>query len=365
MSKTNYKKSKTIHDNHTTITTGFPELDTNIELLRPGQVSVIASRPGVGKSTIANRIMKHLRDTNQPHAIMIENPDSILTLLSDDFAALVDKLDVKIIILDYLQLCNVNIPDDETESTNSIPPSLEISDDTRKLIMQYVMQTLKEIASKYNISILALSQLSSAVDSRYGHIPMMDDLSEPIRNLADNVVLLSRNSYYSIRDNETAKTPEEQIRDITFYIAKDNGKIIDKTGTGTSNDAMLLYNFVQKVMKIPAYTISHGIPNLFAYRICSQDCELLFFENIRDFQSTEVHIACGDVVPFENPRYDTLYTMHVKIANHTWTLQVGGLGPLLNDGNIMDCSNNTIEELTKIFDDIHAYYLTVKYPDKM
>lgn len=360
--KTN-KKSKTILDNHTTITTGFQELDTHIELLKPGQVSVIASRPGIGKTTIANMIMKHLRDTKQPHAIMIENPDSIFTLLSEEFAALVDKLDVKIIILDYLQLCNVNIPNDETESLSNYQPSLEISDDAQKLIMQYVMQTLKEIASKYNISILALSQLGNTVDSRYGHIPMINDLSEPIRTLADNIVLLSRNSYYSIRDNETVKTPEEQIRDLTFYIAKDNGKIIDKAANGTSNETMQLYDFVQKIMKLPVYSISHGIPKLFAYRICSQDCELLFFENIRDFQSTEVHIACGDVAPFENPRYDTLYTMHVKIANHTWTLQVGGLGPLLNDGNIIDCSNNTVAELTKIFDDIHAYYFAVKHPN--
>lgn len=90
--------------------------------------------------------------------------------------------DIKLIILDYLQLMR--------GSGNSIESrQQEISD---------ISRSLKALARELNVPVIGISQLSRAVESREGHRPQLSDLRESgaIEQDADVVVLMLREEYY-------------------------------------------------------------------------------------------------------------------------------------------------------------------------
>jgi replicative DNA helicase len=90
--------------------------------------------------------------------------------------------DIRLIIVDYLQLMRGS---GFTESRQQ-----EISD---------ISRSLKALARELNVSILAISQLSRAVESRTDHRPQLSDLRESgaIEQDADLVVLILREEYYN------------------------------------------------------------------------------------------------------------------------------------------------------------------------
>lgn len=89
---------------------------------------------------------------------------------------------IQLVIVDYLQLIR--------GSRRSESRQQEISD---------ISQALKALAKELNVPIIAISQLSRAVESRQDHRPMLSDLRESgaIEQDADLVVLLLREEYYN------------------------------------------------------------------------------------------------------------------------------------------------------------------------
>ncbi len=96
--------------------------------------------------------------------------------------------DIQLIVLDYLQLMR--------GSANIENRQQEISD---------ISRSLKALARELDIPIIAISQLSRAVESRTDHRPQLSDLRESgaIEQDADVVVLILREEYY-------APTPDNQ-----------------------------------------------------------------------------------------------------------------------------------------------------------
>ncbi len=90
--------------------------------------------------------------------------------------------DIQMIILDYLQLMRSSIKSDSRQQ--------EISE---------ISRSLKALARELSIPVIALSQLSRAVESRQDHRPQLSDLRESgaIEQDADVVVLLMREEYYN------------------------------------------------------------------------------------------------------------------------------------------------------------------------
>ncbi len=90
--------------------------------------------------------------------------------------------DIQLIVLDYLQLMRSTIKSDNRQQ--------EISE---------ISRSLKALARELNIPVIALSQLSRAVESRQDRRPQLSDLRESgaIEQDADVVVLLMREEYYN------------------------------------------------------------------------------------------------------------------------------------------------------------------------
>ena len=226
--------------NVTGIPTGFIDLDYRTAGLQPSDLVLIAARPSMGKTAFVLNIAQYVAfHENMCTAIfsLEMSKEQLVNLLfslesrvdaqalrtgnlSDaDWAKLVEgagiigdseliiddtpgisisemrskcrkyKLehDLKLIIIDYLQLMSGS-----GRSTDS--RQQEISD---------ISRSLKALARELNVPVLALSQLSRAVEQRPDHRPMLSDLRESgaIEQDADVVMFIYRDDYYN-KDTE-------------------------------------------------------------------------------------------------------------------------------------------------------------------
>ena len=100
---------------------------------------------------------------------------------------------IGIIILDYLQLMSTNR---KVES--------------RQQFIAEVSRAMKTMARELNVPVVALSQLSRAVDSRTDHKPVLSDLRESgsIEQDADVVMFIYRDEYYNPETTTKPQTAE-------------------------------------------------------------------------------------------------------------------------------------------------------------
>ncbi len=113
--------------------------------------------------------------------------------------------DVKVIIIDYLQLMADNA---DTENGN------------REQELAFIMRTLKETAKELNVSIIVLSQLTRTTElhggSKHPQLSDLHDSGVPIED-ADIVAFIHRPEYYGINEDENG-IPTDGLAE--FIIAK-------------------------------------------------------------------------------------------------------------------------------------------------
>jgi len=216
------------------VPTGFSELDDLTNGLHPGQMIVVAARPAMGKSTlaldfarsasikhnlpsvffslemgrseIAMRLLaaeasiplQHMRKgtlaaddwtklaqtrgrINDAPLYIDDSPNMTLVEIRAKCRRLKQKVDLKLVVIDYLQLMSSG---KRVESRQQ-----EVSEFSR---------ALKLLAKELRVPVIALSQLNRGPEQRADKLPAISDLRESgsIEQDADMVILLHREAAY-------------------------------------------------------------------------------------------------------------------------------------------------------------------------
>lgn len=225
------------------LATGFRDFDRLTTGLHPGQVMIVAARPGMGKTSWFLSAIQHVVSDPQSVAAifslemtkeelsfrllsgqaMLDSKALRLGRLSErDWRKLMDSMDrlskarifmddsggltvmdirsrcrrllsterrLDLIVVDYLQLMRGS-----KSAKNADNREREISE---------ISRGLKELAKELRVPVIALSQLSRAVEGRTDKRPMLSDLRESgsIEQDADLVTFIYRDDYYN-KDSE-------------------------------------------------------------------------------------------------------------------------------------------------------------------
>jgi replicative DNA helicase len=147
-----------------------------------------------------------------------------------------------LIVLDYLQLMQGSGGRNENRVQ-------EIS---------MISRNLKAIARELNVPVVALSQLSRAVESRTPHIPMLSDLRESgsIEQDADVVMFVYREDYYTKKEDWEAAHPDRPGRAFPAGIAQ---IIVAKHRNGPTGTVDL--RFIHKTAKFEDLLVRDDEPS--------------------------------------------------------------------------------------------------------
>ena len=229
------KRIQTLYENDESIIglpTGFHKLDIKTSGMQPGQYIVIAGRPGMGKSTLIQNIIKNVAVDRGKAAVLFsvetsseaftmrllsqvsgENFQALRTGHISDWSRLVAatgelagspvwidstggikpsemrgklrqiqrKDDIGLILVDYIQLMN---SDGRQEG--------------RRLEMESISLAMKSLAQEFRCPILVCSQLSRKCEERPDKRPLLSDLRETgaIEQDADIVLAVYRDGVY-------------------------------------------------------------------------------------------------------------------------------------------------------------------------
>lgn len=223
--------------------TSFPKLDKLLNGLCPGRLYLLAARPSIGKSALAQQITEEVAKNKNVLFFSLEmgvdeytqraiyrrsgyNQDSITqNIISKDtildaFAqasADIEKLHINLVDDSKCTLSTIERNIQECIAINKscdlvVIDYLQLMKSDNKKDRDYDVVTenskgLKQLARKYNIPILALSQLSRALETRGDKRPMLSDLrdSGSLEQDADVVLLLYRDEIYNNRSSGTAE----------------------------------------------------------------------------------------------------------------------------------------------------------------
>ncbi len=233
-----WKLEELFHNNSQVmgVTSGYEEFDRLTTGFYPGELIIVASRPGMGKTNFAlniarfvskklsvaifslekskeyllqclissrsmsdaHRIKKgHLNSDNLTEftRVMAELSEARIYIDDTPGISIVEmkaksqrlkmRKDIQLIIIDYLQLIS---------STKNV---------TRKKQVADISKGLKILAMKLSIPVIALCQLSTAVDNRTDRRPHLYDLRETgvIEQYADMVTFIYCDDYYNSKSD--------------------------------------------------------------------------------------------------------------------------------------------------------------------
>ena len=233
----------------TGVPTGFADLDDKTAGLHGSDLILIAARPAMGKTAFALNIAAHaaIRE-NVPVAVFnlemskdqLVNRMLCMEAMVDSNKVMTGKLDED----DWSKLAGVVGPMSDAGIYIDDTPGISITEirtkcrklkmekDIGLIVIDYIQliqgsgsrkngsreqeiaeisRSLKILAKELNVPVIALSQLSRAVESRPDHRPMLSDLRESgsIEQDADIVMFLYRDDYYN---------PDSEEKDISEVI---------------------------------------------------------------------------------------------------------------------------------------------------
>lgn len=242
------------------IPTGFDKLDKLTSGWQPSDLIIVAARPGMGKTALTLTMARNIAvDFNQPVAFFsleMSSVQLITRLISSETGLSSEKLRTGKLEKHEWEQLNVKVKTlEQAPLFIDDTPSLSIFDlraKARRLASQYgikvimidylqlmtaggsqkggnreqeismISRNLKALAKELNVPVIALSQLSRAVETRGGSKrPLLSDLRESgaIEQDADIVSFIYRPEYYKIDEwDDEERTPTEGQGE--FIVAK-------------------------------------------------------------------------------------------------------------------------------------------------
>ena len=216
----------------TGVSTGFIDLDYQTSGMQPSDLILVAARPSMGKTAFVLNMAQHMafrdnittaifslemskeqlvnrlfsleskvdaqvlrngrledsdweRIIGNSNLIIDDTPSISIAELRSKCRKYKMEMNLGVIIIDYLQLMSGS-----SGGKSSTSRQQEISD---------ISRSLKAVARELNVPVIALSQLSRAVEQRDDKRPMLSDLRESgaIEQDADVVMFIYRDDYYN------------------------------------------------------------------------------------------------------------------------------------------------------------------------
>jgi replicative DNA helicase len=263
-----YQNKKSV----TGVPTGFFELDKRTSGFQKSDLIIVAARPSMGKSAFAAAIAEHAAiNEKMPVAFFsLEMSKESLVQRMLCSQAGVDAHRVRTGFLSPQEwplltkaagkLSNVPMFIDDTPAISILElrakaRRLKASQDIQLLVLDYlqlmratgrsesrqqeiseISRSLKALAREIKVPIIAISQLSRAVESRQDHKPQLSDLRESgaIEQDADVVILLMREDYYNptetnkgITDINIAKQRNGPVGTFQLKFVKESVKFVN------------------------------------------------------------------------------------------------------------------------------------------
>jgi len=229
------------------LSTGLYDLDKQIMGLNDSDLILIASRPGMGKTSIALNMALHVAKTSKKAVAvfslemskaqlclrllsgesLVDNRKLQTGRLSDDdwhsvVAAAASLSSINLMIDDnpMLTVADMNaecrrvknlglVVIDYLQLMTSAGGKQKYSGESRTQVVSDISRMLKIMAKELNVPVICLSQLSRANEGRNDKRPMLSDLRESgaIEQDADIVLGLYRDAYYN-KDSEKGNVAE-------------------------------------------------------------------------------------------------------------------------------------------------------------
>lgn len=222
----------------TGLATGFTELDKMTSGLHPGEMTIIAARPSMGKTAISLNIAQHIalrgKKTIAYFSLEMGKESMMMRMLSAEARVNMGEIrNGKIQDSAWPKLINAASALSEAsifiDDTPGMSP-FEIRSRARRLKAEHgldcimidylqlmsmkqkfssreqevaeISKSLKSIAKELQVPIIALAQLNRGVEGRSDRRPMLSDLRESgsIEQDADVIMMLYRDDYYDKED---------------------------------------------------------------------------------------------------------------------------------------------------------------------
>lgn len=227
------------------LATGLSDLDRTILGLSGGELILVASRPGMGKTSIALNIALHVGKTAKKtvavFSLEMAREQLVTRLLANEglvdsqklqtgklsrdewrrvtsAAAAISETDLRIDDNPTLSVADMNaqcrrignlglVVIDYLQLMQSAGSGHSWSNESRTQAVSDMSRMLKIMAKELNVPVICLSQLSRANEARQNKRPMLSDLRESgaIEQDADVVIGLYREGYY----NKECENPNE------------------------------------------------------------------------------------------------------------------------------------------------------------
>ena len=183
-----YYAAKNMQENNEKGSVAFFSLEMSSEQLstrilsEQARISSSEIRRGKASEETLNRYIETSRNIYDLPLYIDETPAIAISTLSNRARRIKRLFGLKLIVVDYIQLMRTN--------SNRM--------DGRVQEISEITQGLKALAKELNVPVVALSQLSRAVEQRDDKIPQLSDLRESgsIEQDADVVVFVYREQYY-------------------------------------------------------------------------------------------------------------------------------------------------------------------------